>query len=254
MTYSCALWDTPESTLEDAQIAMLDYHAKQARAVCVDRVLDIGCGWGAMMQRLLSDHNVKRVVGLSLSEQQVAHVHNIASAQMEVRLESWADHTPAEPYGAIISVGAFEHFARPDLDVSAKMQGYRDFFQRCHAWLKPGGCVSLQTMSYENSSRADFSELFKEHIFPESDLPRLSEIAASSDRLFEIVRLRNDREHYARTMIEWRRRLRGRREEAVAAVGAEAFDRYDKYLQMATIGFHIGTMGLLRITLRRIGP
>jgi len=251
LTYSCALWDGHD-TLEAAQMAKIDHHIEKSGARGQRRVLDIGCGWGATLHRLVQTAGVVQATGLTLATQQSAYIAQQEWPGVDVRVESWSDHSPAMPYDAIISVGAFEHFAKLDQSPEEKIEGYRGFFRRCHEWLPPGGCLSLQTMSYENSSREDFSPFFASQIFPESDLPRLSEIAGASEHLFEIVSLRNDRHHYARTSLEWRRRLLQRRAEAVALVGAEAVARYDKYLHLWAIGFHTGTMGLLRLQLRKL--
>ncbi len=253
LTYSCAMWDNHD-TLEEAQLAKIDYHIEKSGARGQARVLDIGCGWGATLKRLTSSAGVQAATGLTLARQQAAHIDQQGWPGVEVHVESWSDHLPPAPYDAIISVGAFEHFAKLDQSPAEKIKGYRDFFSRCHEWLPPGGYLSLQTMSYENSSREDFSQFFASQIFPESDLPRLSEIASASERLFEIVSMRNDRQHYARTSLEWRRRLLKHRVEAVALVGEEAVLRYDKYLHLWAIGFHTGRMGLLRLQLRRLEP
>ncbi|MFT3803423.1 MAG: class I SAM-dependent methyltransferase [Burkholderiaceae bacterium] len=251
LTYSCALWDG-QDTLEAAQAAKIDYHIDKSGARGHQRVLDIGCGWGATLNRLVTSAGVASATGLTLSSQQAAFIAQKRWPGVDVRMESWSDHMPFAPYDAIISVGAFEHFAKLDQSPAEKIAGYRAFFQKCHDWLPPGGCLSLQTISYENSVREDFSSFFASQIFPESDLPRLSEIACASERLFEIVSLRNDRHQYARTSLEWRRRLLQRRAEAVALVGDEVVARYDRYLHLWAIGFHTGTMGLLRLQLRKL--
>jgi cyclopropane-fatty-acyl-phospholipid synthase len=251
-TYSSALWEGTRDTLEAAQLRKLDYHIEQAHAHNTRRVLDIGCGWGSLLHRLAIRHGVEHVTGLTLSNSQARHIRRQNWPGVDVREESWWDHRPAEVYDAIISIGAFEHFARLDQDPADKIEGYRAFFERCHAWLKPGGYLSLQTMSYENSRRDDFSDYFKTEIFPESDLPRLSEIAQASEYRFEVVTLRADRDHYVRTVQTWRDRLKARRAQAVAVVGEATVAKYDKYLQLAMLGFHGATMNLLRIGFRRI--
>ena len=65
-TYSCALWDEADA-LEEAQIDKLDYHIEQAQAAGTGQVLDIGCGWGSLLERLTTAHGVERAVGLTLS-------------------------------------------------------------------------------------------------------------------------------------------------------------------------------------------
>jgi cyclopropane-fatty-acyl-phospholipid synthase len=253
LSYSCALWDGA-ATLEEAQIAKIDLHVAAARCRGAKRVLDVGCGWGATLRRLVQEHGVERAVGLTLSKNQAAWIEDRALPGVVARVEGWADHDPEERYDAIVSMGAFEHFARLDAPPEDRIAGYRQFFARCRRWLRPGGWMSLQTIAYGDASREDFSPFFATEIFPESDLPRLSEIAAASDRLFEVVALRNDRQEYERTTREWRRRLRARRDEAIAIVGERVYRHYDTFLQMLAIGFHVGSMALLRITLRRLDP
>jgi cyclopropane-fatty-acyl-phospholipid synthase len=250
-TYSCALWQGA-ATLEAAQAAKIDFHARAAAATGKARVLDVGCGWGATLRRLTEVHGVGAAHGLTLSRRQAAYVGAQGWPRVTVAACGWADHAPAAPYDAIISVGAFEHFARLGMSEAEKIDAYRAFFRRCHEWLVPGAHLSLQTIAYENARREDFSAFFAEHIFPESDLPRPAELLAASERLFELVELRNDREDYERTVREWLGRLRASRAEAVALVGEATTERYLKYLKLLTIGFAAGTMGLLRASFRRI--
>lgn len=249
--YSCALWEEND-TLESAQLRKIDFHINQARARGAKRVLDVGCGWGGTLKRLVEMHNVEHAVGLTLSKAQAKWIESFNQPGIEVKLKSWSDYFPEEPFDAIISIGAFEHFAKLELSQEQKIECYRTFFQRCHEWLKPGGWISLQTIVYENSRREDFSKFFAEEIFPESDLPRLADIAKATERIFEIVALKNDREHYERTLKVWLKRLKANRKEAVNLVGEKVVARYEKYLAICIIGFHTGTMNLSRLTLRRI--
>lgn len=259
MTYSCALWDRQETDdmLELAQRRKLAHHARSARVRAGGRVLDVGCGWGAALKYLVEERGVRHAVGLTLSEQQADWVASFNHPSIEARLEDWADHRPAEPYDAILSVGAFEHFARHEWDGEEKVAAYRAFFTRCYDLLKADGWLSLQTIAYGNvdRSRARASaetRFVVEEIFPESELPALEEIVAASDGLFELVRLRNDREDYARTCRVWADRLRARRREAVAVAGEATVTRYQRYLKMCAALFHFGQIGLLRIAFRRL--
>ena len=250
MTYSGALWDGDE-TLESAQRRKLDYHLDQAGITEGMRVLDIGCGWGSGLRRMTAERGVAQAVGLTLSQAQADWLAAQPSPKIEVRIESWQDHAPPQPYDAIISIGAFEHFAKANLPRADKLAAYREFFQRSHALLRPGGRLSLQTIAYGNIAPDNRSAFVEKQIFPESDLPTLGEVADSSHGFFEITAVRNDRQHYARTAREWLRRLRARRAEAIALVGAENVTRYEQYLGLFVIGFHTGTLHLLRLTLNR---
>jgi cyclopropane-fatty-acyl-phospholipid synthase len=253
LTYSCALWGSDDAeSLEEAQLRKIDHHIRGAGAETAANVLDVGCGWGGVLRRLVEAHGVERAVGLTLSEQQAQHVSSLDDPRVEVRTENWHDHAPDRRYDAVISIGAFEHFAKQGLSKAQKIAAYRAFFERCHEWTKPGAGLSLQTIVYGNAGSEDFNEFFDREIFPESDLPHIAEIVEAADRLFEIVTLRNDRRHYERTLQIWRQRLKARWNEAVALVGEQSAKRYDRYFQLCMIGFHVGTMGLARIALRRI--
>ena len=250
LTYSCALWEEND-TLESAQIRKIDFHVKQARASGAERVLDVGCGWGATLKRLVEKHEVKQACGLTLSQTQAAWIASFNDPRIDVRVESWSDHSPEKPYDAIISIGAFEHFVKPKLTKAQRVKSYRAFFQRCHEWLKPGGFLSLQTIAYGNIRRENMID-FIEEIFPESELPMLAEIAEASERVFEIMALRNDRQHYKRTCAAWYSNLKANRAAAIKLVGQEMVARYEKYLRISRMSFHRERSVLLRITLRRI--
>jgi cyclopropane-fatty-acyl-phospholipid synthase len=250
ITYSGALWEEGD-TLEAAQYRKLDYHLTQAHVRPGTRVLDVGCGWGSGLKRMVEKYDVGHATGLTLSQAQADYIASLHLPRTEVRVETWLDHAPAEPYDAIISIGAFEHFAKPALSPEEKVDAYRAYFRRCHTLLNPGSWMTLQTIAYGNVSKEELSQFVEKDIFPESDLPRLTDIARASDGYFEIVALRNDRKDYERTNRAWLTSLRANRAEAVKLVGEQNVARYEKYLALFIIGFHTGTMNLLRITLRR---
>jgi cyclopropane-fatty-acyl-phospholipid synthase len=251
MVYSSALWEEGD-TLESAQIRKLDYHIQNAHAQNAKHILDIGCGWGSLLERLTSHYNAESGVGLTLSQEQVNWVDNLQIPGIDTRLENWQDHQAEKKYDAIISIGAFEHFAKQDLSEADRIEGYRDFFRKCHEWLNDGCYLSLQTIGCGNMTRDQFSEFFATEIFPESDLPRLSEICAASEHLFEITSVRNDRLHYAKTLKQWLKRLRSHKAMVIDTYGLELYKRYEKYFQLAILSFeHFGTMDLYRIGFRR---
>jgi len=236
--------------LEEAQIHKLDYHVEQACAAGADRVLDIGCGWGSTLERLTTQHDVKHAIGLTLSEAQLKHIEAQQNSRVDVRLESWTDHQVDEPYDAIISIGALEHFVRPETSAEDRIATYRNFFRRCRELLRPGGRMSLQTMAYGGIGRFKSGALAS--IFPESDLPRLSELAEGMERQFEIVRLRNDPQHYADTVRIWLDSMQTNREEIVALVGEERTVDYEYFLASGIKGYEAGVFNLFRFTLRRV--
>lgn len=252
LTYSCAMPEGADDSLEAAQQRKLRYHLDAVRADgdLPHGVLDIGCGWGSLLAEASLTRGVRRSAGLTLSERQAAYVTAQRYPGAEVRLENWADYEPEGVFDGIVSIGAFEHFARPEDDSAAKVRLYREFFGRCRGWLAPGGTLSLQTVAYANMSPADASGFMREEVFPGADLPTLAEIAAAAERVFEIRSVRNDRLDYAWTCEQWARRLRARRPEAVTVAGPETVARYERYLKMSALGLRMGKLCLLRLIMR----
>ena len=226
MNYSCALWDNEDKddSLEKAQSRKLSYHIECANAHGAERVLDIGCGWGALLFRLTQAHKVKRAVGLTLSKAQARWIQNHDCRGVEVYKEAWQDHHPPQPYNAIISIGAFEHFSHPDMDPGQKNEAYRAFFQKCASWLYPGSRLSVQTIAYgcvDEKKRQQISELSKP-VFPGSELPLLQELVSAAEGILIIRQLVNHREHYRRTCKVWRENLYRHKRQAVALHGQRA--------------------------------
>jgi len=251
--YSCGYWPgTLDDDLEGAQVAKLDWHATAARADGASRVLDVGCGWGALLAYLLDERGVGRATGLTLSSDQAAAACALAPGS-EVRLEDWRHHEPAAPYDAIISIGAFEHFARADLDSEARRAVYRAFFDRCAAWLPSEGRLSLQTIGYEDFDQASgtVSRFFTEDIFPESSLPSLSDIVLASEPTFRVLALRSDADQYERTLQLWQRRLQANEIAALDVVDRAVYRRYLRYLRVSRAMFDRRVCTLYRIVLER---
>ena len=252
LTYSCAMPEQRDDDLVAAQQRKLDHHLDAVGAEHCGRLLDVGCGWGSVLDRALA-RGTGHTVGLTLSREQAAHIEQQGDGRRQVRLEDWADHVPTERYDGIVSVGAFEHFARPEDDDARRIGRYRDFFTRCADWLTPGGVLSLQTIAYGTLDRRDASAFIQEEIFPAADLPSPLDVVTAAEGLMEIRSWRNDRLDYAWTCERWATNLRAHRDEAVALVGPEVTARYERYLRFASVGFRMGKVGLLRMVLAPVG-
>lgn len=254
MSYSCAMWPEGQNDtdIEAAQLRKLDYHLTESRAIEAKRVLDIGCGWGSLITRLTERNpKLQHAMGLTLSAEQAAHVRDLGLPSVNVKIENWLDHQPVEPYDAMISIGAFEHFAAPEDTVAEKRAKYRRFFEFVRDHLNRHGRLSLQTIAYLNLDRNQASAFMEKEIFPNADLPTLTDITEAAAGVMEVVLVRNDRLDYARTCEIWVQRLKANREQAVALVGTETVKRYERYLQLSSLGFFMGKICLLRLTLQR---
>lgn len=247
MIYSCALFKGDDD-LATAQRHKLDHHIEASGAANTARVLDIGCGWGAMLRRLVDHAGVAHAVGLTLSPAQARWIREGKNPKIEVREQDWRDHKPDRRYDAIISVGAFEHFVQKGLDPKVKLDAYREFFAYCDRILAIGGRLSLQTIAY--SERTKVQPLL-DKTFPDSDLPLEWEPIAAAEGTFSLIAARNDADHYYRTLVLWEQNLLANYDRAIALVGKERTDEFRRYLRMSAAGFRAGMVSLMRYSFQK---
>jgi cyclopropane-fatty-acyl-phospholipid synthase len=249
--YSCAAWDEGVGTLDAAQALKIQRHLANLQLARGSAVLDIGCGWGAVLRAACRDFGAARAVGLTLSENQARAVNAGGDSRIEARLESWSAHRPERPYDGIVSIGAFEHFARPEHTTAERNAIYEEFFRSCAAALRPGSRLSLQTIAYGTEAPAQISPFMNSAVFPGSELPRPDEVMRAARPSLEMLSVRNDAEHYARTCEAWLRSLQRQRREAGELAGADTVALYERYLRLSAMGFRTGRLVLLRLVFQR---
>ncbi|GLQ51720.1 class I SAM-dependent methyltransferase [Dyella flava] len=254
--YSCGVWKAAK-TLEEAQTAKLDRLCRYAHVVPGDRILDVGCGWGGLMHHAVARFGATSAHGLTLSRNQYDHVHANATPSISVELCSWADFKPASPpYDAIISVGAFEHFASmEDRRIQRQRDVYRRFFEWCQDVSSTDAYIGLQTIvsarTPQNTTEVRDTRYLLERVFPGSALPSISDIQAATLDLYEISSSRRIGLDYAHTLKHWNERLLGSRPFIVANYGEAVFEHYRTYFQSAIRSFQSGVVDLFQVSLKR---
>lgn len=258
-TYSAAFWadgDDDHADLAKAQDRKLDVFADMVGAQPASRILDVGCGWGSALERLVDEHDVDEAVGLTPSRAQVDHIRGLRSPNITVGLGTWEDHEPLGLYDGILCINAIEEFARSGQSPKERARQYRAFFRRCHGWLNPSGRVALHMISMGKPPLD--REILRDMIsavrseFADSHVPYLHELASAVQMLFEVTEIRNDRKDCARTMRVWLERLQRNRDEAIALEGAETVARYERYLDVCARLFDEGYFNDYRIALTKI--
>jgi cyclopropane-fatty-acyl-phospholipid synthase len=256
LVYSYGMWEAGD-TLESAQLRKLDHHAEAAHAVGAGRVLDVGCGWGSLMQRLVETHHVEHVVGITMSPGQAGWIRDQGWPRCEVRVENWFDHEPDGPYDAIIAIEAIEHFAGNTMWRAKRVARYREFFQRCHSWLVPNGRLSLQANTWNSrgwlaslvlparqlapqggtggaNGRLGLKDVYdgvknvregihaSRKVFPECFLPTRAELTEASQGLFKVLDVRSDPEDGVLTVQSWLERAQANRTRGAELIGDKA--------------------------------
>lgn len=236
MQYSCAFFERPDMTLDEAQLAKKRHIAAKLDLCPGQSVLDIGCGWGGMALSIAAWTGAK-VDGVTLSSEQLSIAQKRADAEglanrVRFSLTDYRDVTAK--YDRIVSVGMFEH-------VGSK--NYQEFFDKIADLLADDGVAVLHSIG---SSRppGPTNPFTTKHIFPGAYVPSLSEVLRKVELAglrvtdIEILRL-----HYARTLEHWNRRFQAARQE-IAEIYDERFCRmWECYLAGAEMGFiHGGHM------------
>lgn len=263
MMYSSAMWDADVSggpspvSLDEAHHHKIDFVADRVLHDGASRVLDVGCGWGGNLRRMMAVHGVDTGVGLTLSLAQRDHIGADPIPRTEIRVEGWSEHTPVAPYDAIVSYGAFEHFARDGSDRIERVNIYRRFFARCFAWLVDDGRLGLETIAHDEApdtaaplGRGPLGDSVLE-LFPESICPDLAEIVLGFEPYFEVELLQSDAPNFARTFRAWTLALRDHEAAAIELVGDETTRRFRRYLAASEAQFRMRTLTNYRFVLAR---
>ena len=256
-TYSCAYFERDDMTLEEAQIAKIDLSLGKLGLEPGMTLLDIGCGWGAVVNRALERHDVD-VVGLTLSKNQQAYVKDLLAKsgsprRKDVLLQGWEQFR--EPVDRIVSIGAFEHFGR---------DRYDDFFDMAYGVLPEDGVMLLHTIVKPSDeefaerklpltmNKLKFFKFIMDEIFPGGDLPQVAKVEEHATKAgFTVTRVQPLRLHYARTLEIWASALEARKDEAIAIQSQEVYDRYMRYLTGCAELFTEGYTDICQFTLAK---
>ena len=255
---SAALWEGAAS-LEEAQHRKLARLAEFAGVRPGSTVLDIGCGWGAMLRYALDYAGAAAATGVTPSEQEYAYVAGLAQRQVDVQFVSWQEFAPAKRFDALVTIGAFEHFASAeDCSRGEQRRVYAEFFDWCRAVSNDGARLGLQTIvalrEPETEQEVADMRCMVAHAFPDSALPRISDIQAGMQDRYEVRDAREAGEDYARTLAAWRARLAAEREEVESRYGEACHAGFARYFAAAERCFRAGVTGLMQLSLQPIRP
>jgi cyclopropane-fatty-acyl-phospholipid synthase len=247
MTYSCAIFSRGAKTLEEAQWTKRELVCTKLGLKPGERVLDVGCGWGAFAIHAAKEHGV-HVTGITLSEPQAQLARERAREagvgdQVDIKVMDWRE-LHAEPFDAIASIGMVEHVGSGNIDNYAA--ALRNF-------LKPGGRLlnhGIGRLRHTDPEAGPFSERY---VFPDGAPLHVSRILTAVERSgLEPLHVEGFRMDYAETLKHWAQRFDDNLDEAIRLGGEERVRVWRLYLRTARRGFETGFLSVFQVLATRV--
>lgn len=235
MTYSCAVFESDDQTLEDAQRAKYRRMAEGAGLEPGMHVLEIGSGWGGFARYAAGELGC-RVTTITISAAQ----HELATQR--IRDAGLADRVSVELRDYRDIQGTYDAVVSIEMIEAVGAEYFRTFFDACDRALRPGGRMSLQSITFHESdyhAQLKGANWIQQYIFPGGVLPSLAAIEESTTGTDLVITGVSDiGPHYARTLREWRTRFMSQL-DAVRSMGFD--DRFirtwEYYLALSEAGF-----------------
>lgn len=245
MIYSCAYFENPEQSLEQAQCNKLDHICRKLRLQPGERYLDIGCGWGALVCWAAKHYGVQ-AHGITLSQSQYEYACEEVKKQglqelVTIELRDYRDLPAEATYDKISSIGMFEHVGLKNLP---------RYFSIVNQALKPNGLFLNHGITTDESgwNKCVSTRFINRHVFPDGELETVSTIEAlMEDACFEISDVESLRPHYAFTLRHWVNRLEKNYEQAVNIVGERTYRIWRLYMTGCAMQFEQGATGIYQI-------
>ena len=250
MIYSCAYFEHADDTLAQAQEAKLDHICNKLQLKPGERLLDIGCGWGALVMHAARYYGVT-AHGITLSERQFAFAkQRIFDAGLQdkvtILLRDYRDLAGECIYDKISSIGMFEHIGLKNLPV---------YFSTVNRLLKPTGIFLSHGITHFNEgwNKTLSTEFINRYVFPDGQLDTISNIQKHMETAkFEIADVEALRRHYALTLRHWVTNLEARHEEALQYVDEATYRIWRLYMAACALEFESGEIGVYQVLATKI--
>ena len=239
MVYSCAYYDTPAATLDEAQVAKLDHVCRKLQLEPGQKVVEAGCGWGALALHMVEHYGVE-VVAYNRSREQVAYARERAAAlKLDDRVTFVEDDYRSidERCDVFVSVGMLEHVG---------LANFRKFGALIKRVLKPDGIGLVHSIGRSFPHPPD--PWILKHIFPGGHMPSLGEMMSVFEpHKFTVLDVENLRLHYARTCATWLTNFEAEADKVAGMYSEEFVRAWRLYLAGSAAGFESGTLQLYQV-------
>ncbi|MCL2872605.1 MAG: cyclopropane-fatty-acyl-phospholipid synthase family protein [Betaproteobacteria bacterium] len=251
MVYSCAYFEQGDETLAEAQMKKIDHILTKIRLEPGQRLLDIGCGWGALAIRAAQKYGA-RCVGITLSQNQFDLASERVKAagladQVDIRLQDYRD--VSGPFDRITSVGMFEHVGLKNLPA---------YFKIIYDLLVPGGWAMnhgiTSTDAHNGETRHGGGRFIEQYVFPQGELPHIGTVLTTmQEGGLEPFDIENLRRHYARTLHYWSDAFEDKTERLKAMVPEKTWRIWRMYLIGCEWAFEHDEVSVFQVLCRRAG-
>lgn len=246
MSYSCGYFKEDSYSLYQAQVGKVDHILEKLHLEAGMTLLDVGCGWGFLLQEAAKKYGVKGT-GITLSEEQYKKFsEDIEKEGLQdllcVKLMDYRDlEKSGFEFDRVVSVGMIEHVGRGN---------YELFMKNVDAVLKPQGLFLLHYISALKEHEGD--AWIKKYIFPGGTIPSLREIMdILPEHNFYTLDVESLRRHYNRTLLCWRENFLKHRDEVVKMQDEEFARMWELYLSACAATFHNGIIDLHQILISK---
>ncbi|MEG3632196.1 class I SAM-dependent methyltransferase [Micromonospora palythoicola] len=250
MTYTCAVYRSPDDTLEQAQANKYDLVAGKLALRPGMRLLDVGCGWGGMVRHAAREYGVK-ALGVTLSRAQAQWAQAAIEREgltglAQVRHLDYRD-APREQFDAVSSIGLTEHIG---------VRNYPAYFGFLRDRLRPGARLLNHCITRADNRAPHRSGAFIDrYVFPDGELAGPGRVISEiHDAGLEVHHEENLRQHYALTLAAWCRNLVEHWDFCVAEVGAGTARVWGLYMAGSRLAFERNGIQLHQVVATRNGP
>jgi cyclopropane-fatty-acyl-phospholipid synthase len=243
LLYTCAYFPTPEATLEEAQLAKMDHVCRKLALRPGQRVIEAGCGWGALALHMARYYNL-RVRAFNVASEQIAYAREQAEKQgLQGRVEFIDDdyRNISGRCDAFVSVGMLEHVGK------AHFAELGEVIDRC---LRPQGLGFIHSIGRSQPRR--LNPWIEQRVFPNAYPPTLREMMdVFEGRNFAVLDVENLRRHYRLTAQHWLERFRRSRAHIEEMVGVEKARTWELYLAGTVAAFETSSLHLYQVLFSR---
>jgi cyclopropane-fatty-acyl-phospholipid synthase len=239
MQYTCAYYESPDITLEQAQLAKLEHVCRKLRLKPGMTVAEAGCGWGGLARYMAREYGVK-VHAYNISKEQLAYARKEARRQKLDHLIEYIEDDYRNidgQYDAFVSIGMLEHVGKENFSAMAQL---------IRRVLKPDGLALLHSIGRNRPML--MNAWIEKRIFPGAYPPSISEfVTICEEGDFSVLDVENLRLHYAQTLSSWMDRFQGHRERVNEMYDEDFTRAWEMYLAGSIAAFRAGSLQLFQV-------